>query len=71
MIEMAVVGAGDNVRFFVDGKQVAARKRTVSWHPCLAAVDVPGGEHVAEARFRIAGRGSVKSGNDSRRSLSW
>src|SRR5262245_23936972 len=56
-IEMGVVGAADDVRFFIDGKQIPARERTVSWYPCLAAVNVPGGEHVAEAQFRIAGRG--------------
>jgi len=54
-IVMRVLGAGDNVRFFVDGKQVAARKRNASWYAAQAVVEVPVGEHKAEAQFRTAG----------------
>jgi len=55
-IEMRIVGAGDDVRFFVDGKQVASRKRTASWYAAQAVVEVPAGEHKVEAQFRPPGR---------------
>lgn len=58
-IVMRIVGAGDNVRFFVDGKQVAARKRTASWYAAQASVEVQVGEHWVEAQFR-----TPSSGND-------
>jgi len=57
-IVMRVLGAEDNVRFFVDGKQVATQERTASWYAAEAVVDVPAGEHTVEAQFRTPDSGN-------------
>ena len=58
-IEMGILGATEDVRFFVDGKLVGTRKRTDSSHVARAQVEVPVGEHKAVAYLRTPARGDV------------